>query len=124
MMVTFWEWLGQGYESGFVQELECLFREGDEGHQTFLAETNRAFRTWIGTILRMGKFTDPRNEGEAKAIVTNPNHFDYAQELLTAASKGRARLRGQDVLDGAQEANVQLWAKLLNPQLYEPKNET
>src|SRR6478609_5598743 len=60
MMMTFWEWLGQGYECGFVQALQFLLREGDEGHQTFIAETNRAFRTWIGTILRMGKFTDPR----------------------------------------------------------------
>jgi hypothetical protein len=33
MMLTFWEWLGQGYEFGFVQELHRLLREmrGDEG---------------------------------------------------------------------------------------------
>jgi hypothetical protein len=121
MMVTFWEWLGQGYECGFVQR---LFREGDEGYQAFLDQTNREFRKWIATILRMGRFTDRRNEAEAQAIVTNPNHFNYAQELLTAASTGRARLKGQDVLDAAQEASVQLWAKLLNPQLYAPENVT
>jgi hypothetical protein len=27
-MMTFWEWLGQGYQFGFVQELQRLFREG------------------------------------------------------------------------------------------------
>jgi hypothetical protein len=61
-VIRFWEWLGQGCKFGFVHR---LLREGDEGHQTFLAETNRAFRTWIGTILRMGRFTDPRNEAKA-----------------------------------------------------------
>jgi hypothetical protein len=50
MMLTFWEWLGQGYEFGFVQELQRLFREGDEGYQAFIDQTNREFRTWIGTI--------------------------------------------------------------------------
>jgi hypothetical protein len=121
-MMTFWEWLGQGCE--FVQELARLFHEGDQGYQAFVNETNREFRTWIGRILRMGKFTDPRNEAEAKAIVADPNYFNYAQELLAAASGGRARLRGQDVLAGAQDANVQLWMKLLNPELYEPENVT
>ena len=70
MMLTFWEWLGQGYEFGFVQELQRLFREGDEGYQAFIDQTNREFRTWIGTILRMGKFTDFRNEAKAKALVS------------------------------------------------------
>src|SRR5215472_18432375 len=124
MMMTFWEWLGQGYECGFVQELQRLFREGDEGYQAFLDQTNREFRTWIGTILRMGKFTDPRNEAEAKAIVADPHYYNYAQELLAAAGGGRARLRGQDVLDGAQDTNVQLWMSLLNPKLYEPEGVT
>jgi hypothetical protein len=120
-MFTFWGWLGQGYECGFVQR---LFREGDEGYQAFLDETNREFRKMIGTILQMGKFTDPRNEAEAKALVADPNYFNYAQELLAAAGGGRARLRGQDVLDGAQDANVQLWMSLLNPKLYEPGGAT
>jgi hypothetical protein len=122
-MVTFWEWLGHGYECGFVQELQRVFREmhGDAGFQTFLDETNRAFRSWIGAILQMGKFTDPRNEAEARAIVADPHYFDYAGELLAAAGGGRARLRGQDVLDGAQDANVHLWLALLNPKLYEPE---
>jgi hypothetical protein len=31
-MITFWEWLGQGYEYGFVQQLQHLIREGDEGY--------------------------------------------------------------------------------------------
>jgi hypothetical protein len=123
-MMTFWEWLGEGYECGFLQKLARLFSEGDEGYQAFIGQTNREFRTWIGAILRMGKFTDPRNEAEARAIVADPHHFNYAQELLAAASGGRARLRGQDVLAGAQDANVQLWMKLLNPELYEPENVT
>jgi hypothetical protein len=100
------------------------FREGDEGYQAFIDQTNREFRTWIGTILRMDKFTDPRNEGEATAIVADPHYFNYAQELLAAAGGGRARLRGQDALDGAQDANVQLWMSLLNPKLYEPEGVT
>jgi hypothetical protein len=126
MMMTFWEWLGQGYEFGFVQELQRLLREmrGDEGYQAFIDQTNRAFRGMIGAILQMGKFTDPRNEAEAKAIVADPDYFNYAQELVAAASGGRARLRGQDAVDGAQDANVQLWMTLLNPKLYEPEGVT
>jgi hypothetical protein len=119
-MITFWEWLGQGYQFAFVQQLQRLIREGDEVYQE---ETNREFRAWIGTILRMGKFTDPRNEAEARAIVAD-HYFNYAEELVAAASGGRARLRGQDILDGAQEANFQLWTKLLNPKLYEPEGVT
>jgi hypothetical protein len=118
MMMTFWGWLGQGYE------LQRLFREGDEGYQAFLDQTNREFRKMIGTILQMGKFTDQRNEAEAKTLVADPNYFNYAGELLAAAGGGRARLRGQDVLDGAQDANVQLWLALLNPALYEPEGVT
>jgi hypothetical protein len=124
MIVTFWEWLGQGYEFGFVQELQSLFLEGDAGYQAFLNQTNREFRAWIGTLLQMGKFTDRKNEAEARAIVADPSYFNYAQELVAAASGGRARLRGQDVLHGAQEANFRLWTKLLNPKLYEPENVT
>ena len=115
--MTFWEWLGQGHQ--FVQELQRLFREGDEGFKAFLDQTNAEFRTWIGAILRMGKFTGPRNEEEARAIVDDPSYFNYAQELLAAARGGRARLRGADVLDGAQQVNGQLWMNLLNPRLYE-----
>jgi hypothetical protein len=117
MMVTFWEWLGHGYQFGFVQRLLREMR-GDEGYQAFIDQTNREFRAWIGTILRMGKFSDPRNEAEARAIVADPSYFDYAQELVSAASGGRARLRGQDILAGAQQVNGQLWMSLLGPQLY------
>jgi hypothetical protein len=126
MMMSFWEWLGQGYEFGFVQELQRLLREmrGDEGHLAFIDQTNREFRKMIGAILRMGKFTDTRNDAEARAIVNDPAFFNYAQELIAAASGGQARLRGQDILDGAQEANVQLWMTLLNPKLYEPEGVT
>jgi hypothetical protein len=119
MLMTFWEWLGQGYECGFLQELQRLFREGDEGYRAFLDQTNRGFRNMIGAILRLGKFTDPRNEAEARVLVDDPTYFDYAQELVAAARGGRARLRGQDVLDGAQQVNGQLWMSLLNPKLYE-----
>jgi hypothetical protein len=123
MMMTFWEWFGQGYEYGFVQELRLLL-EGDEGYRAFLDQTNREFRSWIAAILQMGKFTDRRNEAEAKAIVSDPGYFDYAQELVNAASGGRARLKGQDVLDAAQEVSMQLWLNLLNPKLYEPAGVT
>jgi hypothetical protein len=126
VMMTFWEWLGRGYEFGFVQELQRLIREmrGDEGYQAFIDQTNREFRNMIGAILRMGKFTDPSNEAEARAIVADPDSFNYAHELLAAASGGRARLRGQDILDGAQDVNMQLWMTLLNPKLYEPAGVT
>ena len=123
MMMTFWEWLGQGYEFGFVQRLIHEMR-GDEGYQAFLDQTNRAFRKMIGAILQMNKFTDPRNEAEAKALASDPNYFNYAQELMTAAGGGRARLQGQDVLDGAQDANIQLWMKLLDPKLYQAAGVT
>ncbi|HKI34294.1 MAG TPA: hypothetical protein VKA46_20745 [Gemmataceae bacterium] len=121
-MMTFLEWLGDG----FAGEWRRFLREmrGDQGYQAFVDQTNREFRAMIGTILRMGKFTDPRNEAEARALVADPGSFNYAEELVAAAGSGRARLRGQDVLDGAQEANVQLWKKLLNPKLYEPDNVT
>ena len=105
-------------------DLIGLAREGDEGYQAFIDGTNAEFRAWIDAILRMGKFTDPRNETEARAIAADPGCFDYAQELVAAAGGGRARLRGQDVLDGAQEANVQLWRVLLDPKLYEPEGVT
>jgi hypothetical protein len=123
MMLTFWEWLGQGYEFGFVQRLLREMR-GDEGYQAFLDQTNREFRTWIRTLLQMGKFTDPRNEAEARAIVADPTFYNYAQELLAAASGGRARLRGQDVFGGGQDVNVELWMTLLNPKLYDPEGVT
>jgi hypothetical protein len=121
MMMSFWEWLRQGYEFGFV---ELLFREGDKGYRAYIDQTNREFRTWIGTILRMGKFADRRNEAEARAIVADATYFSYAQELLAAASGGRARLRGQDILDAAQDVNMQLWMNLLNPKLYELEGVT
>jgi hypothetical protein len=124
MMMSFWEWLEQGFQSGFVRELQRLFLEGDAGYQAFIDQTNAMFRKLIGAILNMGKFSDPRNEAEAKAIIAEPNSFNYAQELIAAASGGRARLRGQDVLHAAEEANVQLWMNLLNPRLYEPENVT
>jgi hypothetical protein len=72
----------------------------------------------------MRKFTDTRNQAEARAIVADPHYFNYAGELLAAAGGGRARLRGQDVLDGAQDANVQLWLALLNPELYRAEGVT
>jgi hypothetical protein len=129
MMVTFWEWLGQGYQHGFVQELQRLLREvrgaaTDAGYQAFVDETNQEFRRMIQAILQMGKFTHPRNQAEAKAIVADPSFFDYAQELVAAATGGRARLRGQDVLHAAQEINGELWMRLLNPRLYEPEGVT
>jgi hypothetical protein len=108
-MLTFWQW---------------LFIEGDQGFQAFIDQTNRQFRTWIGTLLQKGKFTDERNRHEAEAIVSVPSFFDYAQELITAARGGRAGLRGQDVLDGAQEANARLWLNLLNPTLYDAAGVT
>ena len=108
-MLTFWEWLGEWHR--FIPESTT-----GNGYQAFLDQTNAEFRKMIGAILHMGKFTDPRNEAEAKAIVADPNYFNYAQELVAAAGGGRARLRGQDILDGAQDANVQLWMNLVEPQ--------
>ena len=120
-MRTFWEWL-KGFQS-LVREVRGA-SAGDAGYQAFLDQTNAEFRRMIGVILRMGKFTDPRNEAEAKAIVADPNYFNFAQELVHAATGGRARLQGQDVLDGAQEANVELWMHLFNPKMYEPPGVT
>jgi hypothetical protein len=136
-MMTFWEWVSDaslphvpacrnwlGHGDKGKHCVQCLIVEGDEGYKAFIDQTNREFRRMIATLLRMGKFTDPRNEAEARAIVADPHYFDYAQELLAAAAGGRSRLRGQDVLDGAQEANVVLWRTLLDPRLYEPEGVT
>jgi hypothetical protein len=132
-MMTFWEWIVYVPPRTFqcygqaLRRLICEVRArstGYEGYQAFLDQTNREFRKMIGAILHMGKFTDPRNEAEAKAIVADPNYFNYAQELVAAAGGGRARLQGQDILDGAQDANVRLWLNLLNPDLYEPEGVT
>jgi hypothetical protein len=133
-MMTFWEWVCQrpyvpprvlhSNQHELKEQLPRLVREGDEGHQAFLDQTNGEFRKMIGTILHMGKFTDPRNEAEARAIVADTQYFNYAQELVGAARGGRARLQGQDVLDAAQDANVQLWMNLLSPKLYEPEGVT
>ena len=100
-MLTFLEWVSAGNRTtcttqGQVQELWRIVREGDEGYQAFIDQTNRQFRTWITTLLRMGKFSDARNEAEARQIVAEPHYFNYAQELLAAAGSGsgRARLEG------------------------------
>jgi hypothetical protein len=121
-MMTFLEWMGDGLS----REWRFFLREmrGDQGYQAFVDQTNRQFRTMIGALLRLGKFTDPRNEAEARSLVADPASFNYAEELVLAAGSSRARLRGQDVLDGAQEANFQVWRKLLNPRLYEPADVT
>ena len=83
-----------------MQELQRLLREmrGDEGYQAFIDQTNREFRNMIGAILRMGKFTDPRNEAEAKAIVADPAYFNYAQELVAAANGGPLSAQGLERL--------------------------
>jgi hypothetical protein len=120
-MLTFWEWLDDW------RHLLCEMGGrpgGEDGYEAFVDQTNRGFRAMIGTILRMGKFTDPRNAAEAKAIVSDPNYFNYAQELVAAASGERARLQGQDILDGVQEANGRLWMALLNPRLYQAADVT
>jgi hypothetical protein len=98
--------------------------EGDEGYRAFLTQTNAEFRRWIEAILKMERFSHPRNQAEAQAIVSDPNYFNYARELVAAAGGGRARLGGHDVLDAAQEVNGELWMKLLNPNLYAPQGVT
>jgi hypothetical protein len=120
-MITFWQWLDECQR--LVHE-ERGASSGDQGYQAFIDQTNAEFRRMISVILRKGKFTDHRNEAEAKAIVADSSYFNYAQELLSAASGGRSRLKGQDVMDGAQEASGELWIHLFNPKLYEPKGAT
>src|SRR5262252_791598 len=98
----------------------------DEGEQEFIDSTNTLMRTIIGQLLAAGKFTDPRNEAEAKQIEADHSgtFFPYAQALMKAARGGSAQMSGADILQAAEEANGQIWMDVLNPELYKKPGVT
>jgi hypothetical protein len=104
-MWTFWEWL-------------LPFKEGDEGRQAFVDSQNRSFQTFLCELLAARKISDPRLVQEAEALLADPSLFQYGEELLKLAARGRGRLAGGDTLQAATEVAGRLWETLWRPQAY------
>jgi hypothetical protein len=107
---TFWQWL-----SGHPL---LPFMEGDEGRQAFIDAQNRSFQAFLRELLAAKKITDPRLVQEAKVLLSDPSLFNYGEELLQLAARGRARLSGGDTLQAATEVAGRLWETLWRPQAY------
>jgi hypothetical protein len=100
-MRTFWQWM-----------------EGDEGRQAFIESQNRSFQAFLRQLLAARKISDPRLVQEAEALLADPSLFDYGEELLKLAARGRGRLAGGDTLQAATEVAGRLWETLWRPQAY------
>ena len=94
------------------------FMEGDEGRQAFIDAQNRSFKDFLRKLLEARKITDPRLVREAEALLADPSLFDYGEELLKLAARGRARLAGGDTLHAATEAAGRMWERLWRPDAY------
>ena len=120
-MFGFTEWLL--FVEGESKNPSLLFEirrgAGAEVEETFVRDMDNWFRQWLSGMLSHNKFTDPRNKAEAQQLLADPTTFSYGQTLLRAGQAGRARMRGMDALQAAQEASGDAWIKLLNPKLYE-----
>jgi hypothetical protein len=104
---TFWQWL-----------LGHPLLEGDEGRQAFIDAQNRSFPAFLRELVAAKKITDPRLVQEAEALLADPSLFDYGEELLKLAARGRGRLAGGDTLQAATEVAGRLWEALWRPQAY------
>lgn len=113
-MQSFWQWM----VALFPPTLPLL--EGDEGLRAFIDTQNRSFKAFLHELLAAKKITDPRLVEEAKALIADQNNhlFDYGEELLDIASRGRGRLIGADTLQAATEAAGRMWEKLWNLDAY------
>jgi hypothetical protein len=109
-MQTFWQWL-------LAYPLLPVM-EGDEGRQAFIDAQNRAFPAFLRELLTARKITDPRLVQEAEALLSDPSLFNYGEELMKIAARGRGRLAGGDTLQGATEVAGRLWEQLWRPQAY------
>jgi hypothetical protein len=52
------------------------------------------------------------------ALLADPSLFNYGEELLKLAARGRGRLAGGDTLQAATEVAGRLWEQLWRPQAY------
>ena len=109
-MQTFWQWL--------LGHPLLPFTEGDEGRQAFIDSQNRSFQAFLRELLAARKITDPRLVQEAEALLADPSLFQYGEELLKLAARGRGRLAGGDTLQAATEVAGRLWETLWRPQAY------
>jgi hypothetical protein len=107
---TFWQWL--------LGHPLLPFTEGDEGRQAFVESQNRSFQAFLRQLLAARKITDPRLVQEAEALLADPSLFQYGEELLKLAARGRGRLAGGDTLQAATEVAGRLWETLWRPQAY------
>jgi hypothetical protein len=109
-MQTFWQWL--------LGHPLLPFMEGDQGRQAFIDAQNRSFLAFLRDLLAARKITDPRLVQEAEGLLADPSLFNYGEELLKLAARGRGRLAGGDTLQAATEVAGRLWEKLWRPQAY------
>src|SRR5215468_9787216 len=100
-MQTFWQWM-----------------EGNEGRQAFIDSQNRSFQAFLRQLVAAKKITDPRLVQEAEALLADPSLFDYGEELLKLAARGRGRLAGGETIPAATEVAGRLWETLWRPQAY------
>jgi hypothetical protein len=91
---------------------------GDVGRQAFIDSQNRSFQAFLRELLAAKKITDPRLVQEAEALLADPSLFNYGEELMKLAARGRGRLLGGDALQAATEAAGRMWEKLWRPEAY------
>jgi hypothetical protein len=109
-MHTFWQWL--------LGHPLLPFMEGDEGRQAFIESQNRSFHAFLRELLAARKISDPRLVQEAEALLADPSLFQYGEELLKLAARGRGRLAGGDTLQAATEVAGRMWETLWRPEAY------
>ena len=109
-MQTFWQWL--------LGHPLLPFMEGDEGRQAFVESQNRSFHAFLRQLVAARKISDPRLVQEAEALLADPSLFDYGEELLKLAARGRARLSGGDTLNAATEVAGRMWETLWRPEAF------
>ena len=110
-MRAFWEWV-------VTASPNLCFTEGDEGLRAFIDAQNRSFQAFLRQLLAARKISDPRLVREAEALLADPSLFNYGEELLKLAARGRARLAGGDTLQAATEVAGRMWETLWRPQAY------
>lgn len=120
-MLRFIEWLllrtGELIDPALLFEVHRGAGAGVE--EAFVRDMDAWFQQWLVAMLSRNKFADPENQAEAQRLIADPTTFSYGRILLNAGQAGRARMKGMDALQAAQEASGDLWMKLLDPKLYD-----